>query len=225
MFLSGSIFAGNYPEGERLYSKQSKSLFDSNEWIKKMNDGGFYLNIGLMIPKRLCYGLKAGSYFTGKFSPGPHLEIGNMLFISDFKGDNAIGLRATWFAASYSTYSANNLDMSYLQGSIIRLGPYFTYALNEEMALDAFYQIGPSFAWDAQLDTMPSGRGNTGYFGFTHNLGVDFRYKMFSAGIDMNFGNLKYTDKEEYKNETDEIVDLFYKIRTPYTRIFFGFRF
>jgi hypothetical protein len=232
MFLmAGTVFSASHHEGYPTSGKRAYSLWDSHDWYKKMTDDGFYLHIGLISPSKLCYMplIVEENNSSDKYGAGPHLEIGNMFTITDFKNKHALGLRITWLNASLSTYSVDNYKSSYLQGSVLRLGPYFTFLLDDEMALDLFYQIGPSYAWDYEMDTTMLGNWNTGYFGMTHNIGAGFRYTRYSAGFDMNFGNVKFTNKDELdqlsKFMEKEDINEMYKIRTTCFRIFLGFRF
>ena len=224
LFITFNIFAQNSHKGLKLYGETKKS-FGETEWIKKMCDGGLYLHIGAAIPGKQSYiplGIENNS--DEKFGLGPHFEFGNMILINEFN-DNSIGLRATWLSVMYTKWSNSDVDASYLHASPVRLGPYVTIELADEIGLDLFYQIGASYAYDFNIDTSATGRDYLGYWGFTHNTGAGVRYQMYSFGIDYNFGNIKYTDKVEYKDLSDEFVNDFFKINTGYLRIYAGFRF
>jgi hypothetical protein len=225
ILFSGIIMAGNDPEGLRSFGKTNRS-FGETEWIKKMCDGGFYIHLGLIVPTKQSYlPLGADNNSDDKFGLGPHLEIGNMVLINEFN-DNAVGLRATWLNVTYTKWSNDTVDASYLHASPLRIGPYLSFELADEVGLDVYYQIGASYAINFNVDTMPyTGRPNTGYFGFTHNIGAGIRYQMYSFGMDLNLGTMKYTDKEEYKDLPDDLVHDFYKMSTTYVRIYAGFRF
>lgn len=229
--ISGAVFSSTNRGGFPDYGNRAYSLWDSQDWYKKMTDDGFYLHIGMISPSKLTYFplIVEENNSSDKFGMGPHLEIGNMFTITDFNNTHALGLRITWLNASHSSYSDKDIKSSYLQGSVLRLGPYFTFLVNDEMALDLFYQIGPTYAWDYEMDTTVLGNWNTGYFGMTHNLGLGFRYTRYSAGFDMNFGNVKFTNKDELdqlsKFMEKEDINEMYKIRTTCFRIFLGFRF
>ncbi len=217
-------FAGNDPVKNKSIGKTLKISTQLTS-DKAMNEGGFFLNIGLLIPSKQCYiPLGFTNNSSDKFGLGPLLEVGNMFRIKDFN-DHALGLRATWLSASYSSYSNSNVDMSYLQGSVLRIGPYFTYSISDEMAIDCYYQIGATYVLDSKNDTAASGRSNSGFVGATHNMGVSFRYKVFSVGFDMSLGSVKYYDKEEYKGLSDDMINDFYKIRTTQFRFIAGFKF
>jgi hypothetical protein len=218
-------YAGNDPLKKSNETKPFNVTLAPQGSDKDIDDGGFFLNIGLRIPTKNCYiPLGFSNSSSGHFSPGPNLELGNMFKIAPL-GKLSIGVRATWLSASYNSWSNSDADMSYIQGSVVRIGPYFTIALNEKMAMDIFYQIGASYALDLQTDTAASGRTNAGYLGATSNFGLCFRYKVFVIGVDMNIGNIKYVDKDEYDGLSAGMIDDFYKIRTSAFRIFAGFKF
>ena len=224
IFAISVTYAGTDPVKNNSIGKSLK-LSTKLTADKAMNEGGFFLNIGLFVPSKQCY-LQLGLTNTSseKYGVGPDLEVGNMFRIKDFN-DHALGIRATWLDASYSSYSKNNIDRSFLQGSVLRVGPYFTYSISDEMAIDGFYQIGATYVLDTKADTAVSGRSNSGYLGATHNMGVCYRYKVFSFGFDVGLGSVKYFDKEEYKGLTDDMIHDFYRIRTSHFRIFAGFKF
>ncbi len=218
------VWAGNDPV-KKLYSGKQNNVSIAPASSKEMNEGGFFLNVGLIIPSKNCYmPLGLTNNTSDKFNIGPSLEVGNMFRINALLS-HAIGVRATWLSASYTSWSDSKADLTFLEGSVLRLGPYFTLALSDEMAIDGFYQIGASYALNLATDTTLSGRDNSGYLGLTHNAGVCFRYKIFSVGLDYGFGSLKYLDKKEYELLTDEMIHDFYKIRASHLRIFVGFRF
>lgn len=223
-FVMGFTMAGNDPV-KTISGKQYKVNLKTGSWQKEMNEGGFFIHLGLFIPSKDCYiPLGANNETDEHFKLGPHLELGNMFRIAELN-DNAVGLRATWLSASYSSWSVYDADLSYIQGSVLRVGPYFTYTISDEMAIDGFYQIGPTYTLDPNADTTVLGHDNSGYLGVTHNIGAAFRYKMYSLGFDLGFGSVKYLDKDEYDGLSDDMVHDFYKIRTSYFRIFAGFRF
>ena len=223
LLIVASAWAGNDPAKRTYFTGNQVSLAPTGD--KDMNEGGFFLNIGLMVPSKNCY-VPAG--FTNnskeKFNIGPSLELGNMFVITKLMS-HAIGLRATWLTANYSKWSDSNVDAAYLGGSVVRLGPYFTFAIGDEVAVDYFYQVGAGYAIDLEQDTVASGNDNAGYLGLTHNTGLCFRYKLFSLGFDINFGKLKYADKDEYDGLSDDMINDFYKIRSSHFRIFAGFKF
>lgn len=216
-------WAGNDPVKREYFRGNKVSLAPTGD--KEMNEGGFFLNIGLIAPSKNCYmPLGITNNTSDKFKMGPSLELGNMFVISKLMS-HAVGLRATWLSVSYVNWSDSKADLTYLGGSVIRLGPYFTFAISEEMSVDYFYQVGAGYAINLAQDTMASGNDNAGHLGLTHNTGLCFRYKIFSLGFDYNFGKLKYLDKDEYKAYSDDFINDFYKIRSSYFRIFVGFKF
>lgn len=218
--------AGNDPVASKLMQNTKLNYPGPTEWDKEMTDGGFFLNIGLIVPSKLCYMVMAiddkSLLGSDNFKAGPALELGNMFKIADI-GDNALGIRATWLSGSMTTFSENAMSMTMVQGSVLKIGPYFTYPINDEIAIDGFFQFGPSYAIDIDVDSTDFGKA--GYLGATYNIGAGCRYKMFNLGFDTNFGKLKDLDKKAMDGLDNETINDFHKIRASYFRIFLGFRF
>lgn len=218
-------YAGNDPTKKSFETKYFNISTAPVSSDKEIDDGGLFLNVGLLMPTKNCYVPLGGSNSTSDhFGFGPSLEVGNMFKIVPLT-KFSIGLKATWLSASLSSWSNNDVDISYMQGSVLRIGPYFTVKMSEKSAMDIYYQIGATYAYDIKTDTVASGRSNAGYLGATSNFGLCVRYKIFSLGIDMNIGNLKYADKKEFDGLSDDMIDDFYKIRTSSFRVYLGLKF
>ena len=217
--------AGNDPEKKISKGKYFNVSLAPKGSDKDINDGGFFLNIGLWVPAKNCYfPMGVTNNTVEKFGIGPSLEVGN-LFPFTKLGNHAIGLKATWLSASISPYTDENIDATVAQGSVLRFGPYFTFGMSDEMAMDVYLQIGASYAYDIDSDTVASGNDDAGYLGATSNAGIAFRYKMFAFGMDLSMGKLKYVDKDEYEGLSKDIIDDFYRIRSTAFRIYAGFKF
>jgi hypothetical protein len=233
----GCISATNYPENNAAMLRTTFK-FNTPEKSKKkaktVEEGGFYFNFGLAIPSRNMYVmLDTVNNSSERYSSGISIEVGNSFHLAPIS-EHAIGLKVTWLKANYNTYSKTSGSYTYysnyIQGSLLRLGPYFSYNLKNDMMIDGFYQVGPTYCYDTQVKAIapPIIRTYAGYYGVTHNLGFDFRYKFLYAGIDFNFGRVKYADKTVLKtnlNISDKDYHDSYTIRSSYSRIFFGLHF
>jgi hypothetical protein len=223
--LSLMIFSGtNLIANNFSLSKKEKKAFSkpysitgisATQGTKDMTKGGFYLlynpylpSTKYMFPKEL--NLSTGEKFdesdkelrdlrtVGKFGFGHGLEIGNMFRIVD-KNPMAIGLRVSWFGLGFTGFKANS-KYSFVQGfsgtiNFLKLGPYFTFKFAEQMAVDAFYQLSPTFNFGGFVGTDES-TGETyalplvGY-GLTHQLGITYRFKAIAVGFGYGFGSTK----------------------------------
>ncbi|MBL4656387.1 MAG: hypothetical protein JKX73_00175 [Flavobacteriales bacterium] len=183
---------------------------------KDITDAGFFVHLVLSIPS-MNYGYPPNldnddSEF--KFGVGPGLELGNMFKINDV-GNNAIGVKAVWLSTMYTAFKIEvNDTLSYnfgmIQGSALRVGPYFTMGLTDEMAIDLYYTAGASIMIgvnDASGENL----------GLTHNAGVGYRFSVLSVGFDINFGAIKSLDGDI----PDSLVED-YKSRTNHIRLFVG---
>lgn len=166
---------------------------------KGITESGFFVHFGGVLPSKNYFFLVGfGDNNTGvKFGFGPSLDLGNMFRIAELD-DAAIGIRATWFSALYTKLVIDDTtSFDAMQGSVLKLGPYFTYGLSDDVAIDVYYQIAPAI-----LIELNDGDA---YLGAAHSLGFGFRFKVLSVGMDYNFGNLKNIDFPEFKVGTSHL--------------------
>ena len=97
----------------------------------------------------------------------------------------------------------------------LEFGPSFTYALNDDMGLDVYYQLKPTFMTGIYTNDLDDG-GYAGA-GLTHAAGVGFRYKAFALALEPNFGRMKVIDIDS--------SDLESKVNTSNFKIKLGFKF
>lgn len=208
VFFSQKSMAHNESNsiGKGILIPASKSKKKGNDICKS----GFFLNLGIFIPsKNYSFPTDFDNDSDEKFSLGYNFELGNLFRLVDMD-DKAISLRATWFSASYTNFKYNGkVITNVIQASLIKLGPSFTVATSEDMAIDAFYQVAPTLIWDLDFDTR--------YLGATNSIGAALRFQIFTLGLDYNLGNITALDSF---NDTNK-----YKIRTNHLRLFAGFKF
>jgi hypothetical protein len=138
---------------------------------------------------------------VGKFNMGHGLEFGSMFRLTDFE-PMAIGLRITWLDFGITGFKSNSAYSDYkIKGfsvdlRAIKIGPYFTYALTDQMALDAYYQVAPTFIVGAMGGQYDNGTTieTVGYpmlqYGLSHEIGVTYRFDILSIGIGYGMGNM-----------------------------------
>ncbi|MEO9850196.1 MAG: hypothetical protein ABJH72_19225 [Reichenbachiella sp.] len=126
------------------------------------------------------------------------LEFGNQWYISRFQ-ENKIGVAilVNWLDFSIASrteeFFGNETKYVLFNGSIIELGPLITYKINENMALDTYFQGRPTVYYigidtDSGFDENEDDPGGTG---LTYALGFSYRYKVFYAGLEFGFGKVK----------------------------------
>jgi hypothetical protein len=103
--------------------------------------------------------------------------------------------------------------------SSLKIGPNFTYVLNDNMAIDVYYQFSAVYAYLNEDDTDFSGLGKMSSFG------INYRFMMFTAGFDFIFGSIK--DMELKQDEIDllEMKKADYLQRINSFRFYVGFKF
>lgn len=135
------------------------------------------------------------------------LEIGNRWYFSPTE-TWGVGLMVNWFDVSVVSGESKDFDAFNLEMAFLEFGPVGTYALNEDMALDAYYNARPtsSFMFVVEDDIVYAFVGS----GFTHAVGAAFRWKALSLGIESVFGKVDsdtfYEDGEEVDVDWNETI-------------------
>lgn len=156
---------------------------------------------------------------------GINFELGNLYNLTDI-GDHALMLRVSWFDANYYTNTEiseiGNSTIHFIQASIGKVGPNFTFALNQDMGIDGFYQLAPVFA--TYILNLPGSFGDSETYtlGVLNTVGASFRYKMLAAGFNFNFGTSINLDENvrEFASEKGD-----YKHSLGSFRFFLGLNF
>lgn len=160
-------------------------------------DRGFYLKLGLNMP--------SSSYLTPdisfdddddfdlNFKPGLHFEIGNKFPIGPVIADQfRFGLDVTWF--SFNTNSGDLflglVEYRTVHFQPLKLGPAFSYAINDDMAVDLKYSIVPNYGFGVITADGEVDDDVTIFSGILNEIGLDFRWKVLSVGFAYQFGTM-----------------------------------
>ena len=218
-------------------NKSIQSIQSITAADKGITEGGFFLHYNPYSPSKKYGYLKAGvsikqndvfinqtdveKYRTdimavGKFGWGHGLEFGNMFRLSDFE-PMAIGLKVTWFDfgitgfKANSAYSAYNIKGFSIDLRALKLGPYFTYAISDQMAFDVFYQVVPTFIFGAMAGEYNDGTTTetVGYpvlqYGLGHEIGSTYRFDILSVGLGYGMGSLRTNFSATYDGDVIEV--------------------
>lgn len=158
------------------------------------------------------------------------LSVDNRWYIAK-PSNGGIAIDARWldfgFGKSTFTYDGEKDDDYYttLKMDFLMPGVIGTIYLANNMAIDAFYNIGPSMVIEKEKSTEDDESYTNAEFGLSHYLGAALRYKMFQFGVEYNISKPKtvkwFDDDEEYEEE-----DLtFCRIKRNNLRIFVGCKF
>jgi hypothetical protein len=230
VLITFSCFA-KYPE----FSSQKLELKSSerNPMKKDLISNGFIILIGVGSPS-----------FTFK-EPHPHpvnyventnnplgtqisLEFGNQFVFYKLPDKFGIGINCAWLSVGYSNASKayydypngnyyqqpnlNSAKISNFDFKFLKLGPMATFALGP-VGLDAYIDIVP-FSLQHETSTLFI---YTQYGIFSnYAIGARARFKMFTAGVDINFGTNTHFDHYAPDN---------YKTSTFNPKFVFGFKF
>ena len=143
------------------------------------------------------YGVSADSDIDTEYQLGSiwGLQLGNRWYFSPAE-KYGFGLMVNWIdiTEGVKTGYEDGYDWarSVADVSFFEIGPIGTYALTNDIALDAYYNLRPtSFASimmisDADEDETYTYAG----FGFTHAIGAAFRYKALNIGLEYVAGSI-----------------------------------
>ena len=180
---------------------------------------------------KIEYGIPSASYGTDipvasdwKYGITVGLQIGNQWYFNP--GEKlGFGLMVNWFDCSFAAKSVEDATRATIDLSVMELGPIATYALSNEMAIDAYYNLRPTMVQNFSRWTSSWG-GHTGEYsdtrsgyGFTNALGAGFRWRALSIGMEYEFGSVSESDGSLWSNENTPIM------KVNGFRILFGAKF
>lgn len=133
----------------------------------------------------------------------------------DYINGKAPDLDKIWSSSNWQQENEISFDISSIEGGFLGVGPMFTFYLNNDMAIDAYYNILPAFTYSKvkysgtsrdliKKKTYDIEEVEETYKGIsvTHHIGAAFRYKIFQAGVEYRIGKFKM-DRDEEMDEED----------------------
>ena len=182
-----------------------------------------------------------------KNSPLFGMSIDNRWYVAN-PGSFGIGIDARWldFGIGKSTWEeeiavqgksgskTNEYKCTNVQLGMLMPGVVGTFYMGNDMAIDAFYNVGPTVG----IYSVSGGEDDDASceFGLSHFVGAAFRYKVFQAGVEYNIARFKSVDwfdddEETAINDEDAFFnlgntfDIETKTKRDNFRIFLGFKF
>jgi len=111
------------------------------------------------------------------------------------------GLLVNWIdlTGTYKTGTTNNVvnwERDVADVSFLSFGPIGTYAISDNVAIDAYYNLRPTGFVSRFVFKYPTGSGSdeTYYYigaGISNALGAAIRYKVLNIGFEYVFGSIK----------------------------------
>ena len=122
------------------------------------------------------------------------LEIGNQWYF--YTGERfGLGLDVNWIDLTYSREKAYSPTLGYAnritaEGSFLEFGPVGTFAVNDIVALEGYYNLRPTYMATYYYEDSDD------YvlvedFGFLHGIGLGLRVKFLYFGYEYTFGSLQ----------------------------------
>ncbi len=150
------------------------------------------------------------------------IQIGNRWYVYN-NGTIGISIMANWFDITYSQKKFDNdFKNRVLEMAFVEVGPGFTYAINDDLALDVYYNLRPTFMTSINVDSQDNGNLAAG-FGATHALGAALRYRAFYFGTEYVTGKTKGVYSNLGDVTGDPITDG--KLVVNHMRLLLGFKF
>jgi len=156
------------------------------------------------------------------------LEVGNQWYF--YTGERfGIGLDVNWVDLTYAREKAYNPTLGYAnritaEGSFLEFGPVGTFAINDIIALEGYYNLRPTYMATYYYENSDD------YvliwdFGFLHGVGLGLRVKFLYLGYEYAFGSIegKLSGGGEYED-----IDMLYgnqEMDATYSKIIIGFNF
>ena len=196
------------------------TVFSAFAGTETPHDNGFRLNFQLGITGGL-YGIPYISGISSEVKDElkdevsdliPSLtfgfEVGNKFTISRFSEDKmSVGVLVDWLGFNYGSTTVDNGEdededadlveskRAIFNFNFLEVGPSFTYAVNDDIGVDLYYQIKPTlliptFSFGGETDAGdPS-------IGVSHAVGLGIRYSVFALSLEPNFGSVNVFDEE-----------------------------
>ena len=106
------------------------------------------------------------------------------------------------------------IDLTEISGGILGVGPLFTWYLNDDMAIDAYYNVMPAVNYskitmNGEYDDKET-ENNFWGIGVTHHVGAAFRWKVLQAGLEYRIGKINGMEEFDFDNlEMDASMNSF----------------
>jgi len=208
-FVIGNISAQDLSPNRRL---------KSGVWLKLGYDAtfsNFLTQKGITVSGDKVSDYGVNFQFGSTFYIGP--RIANKL---------RFGLDAAWIDFSYFQFNQNFWDngMGFFF-NFLEVGPKISFSPVSSIAFDLYGRIVPSFSLLIGNQSVQNTTYNYVYNGFNASgiMGASFRYKVFMAGVEYNFGKMTYNVTTEDSNPYQ--IDKTPKIITNNLRVYIGFKF
>ena len=124
------------------------------------------------------------------------LELGTRFTLGRTASDKiSVALIVDWFGLSLGSKTIpadeeyERYTVGVLNGNLLEMGPSITYALNNKMAIDLYYQVKPTVIVGVFLASVEVDFDDPSV-GLSHAMGVTYRYKELAVGLEPNFGKI-----------------------------------
>ncbi len=205
---NGAVLKSHKSKGNNKYQNMKKYIFlfviilfvglTSNSFAQKDRklSNGFSVNLVMGSPSD-TYGLTSDSEIDAEYKLGGiwGLQLGNRWYFNP-KEKYGIGLMINWIdftgAVKTGTSTGVNWTRVVVDLTVLEFGPVATYALTNDIALDAYYNLRPT-GFGHTIAFTGSGDDVTYSYvglGFSNALGAAFRYKVFNLGFEYVFGSI-----------------------------------
>lgn len=171
------------------------------------------------MPSEYTYGAIWGVQFGNRwyFSPQEKYGFGLMVNWVDF----AMGLKTG--TEENEDWARTTMDITFCE-----FGPIGTFAINDAIAIDGYYNLRPTFIVSGSATTDPQGIAEDetfGYagFGLSNTLGAAFRWKVLNVGVEYVFGSVNSTGKYTGPDGDGDLPDM--KQSTNSVRLVLGVKF
>ena len=161
------------------------------------------------------------------------LEIGNQWYFYN-ENNIGIGLDVNWFDVSYGKanifdFDLGDIDRITVEGSFLEFGPVGTFAINDILAVEGYYNLRPSYIASFYYETSYNMWNAEDYvllrdFSFLHGLGIGIRLKFLYVGYEYTLGSF---DGEIDAGGEFEEAELYEKQKMDATnsKLIIGFQF
>jgi len=174
-------------------------------------DNGFILRFGTSVLSKnygLFRGVEYSNEFLDEYRKGtPKLALGLELgsqwyFLRTASESMGFGINVNWLDFSVGSKKYEEVRSTFINLSLIELGPMFTYKLTDDMGVDIYFNAKPTTI--GNFESFQNSSSTFGAFGLTYATGLSYRWRALAVGFEYNFGSVTpFVYKVEDKNYTD----------------------
>ena len=172
-----------------------------------------YFRFGYSIPTWKFYGFDSKTDWPDEIKrTGVSFEIGNIFMLNSIKLSPGmrLGINIDYLSLNYNRFSQPDIISENFIMAGSKIGPSFSYSPVKRLVFDAYFKFNPVWAaGNFRNYTLESAEDQfyLGFMGIKYSVGMNVRYSVLMAGIELNPGYLR--KMRLFDDENAEFTDIY----------------